>query len=531
MNKTLTINLGGINFYIEENAYAQLDHYLKAVAASLDAESREETMQDIEARIAELFLESVKDRNKVVEQKLVDDIIHIMGQPEDYQVDNDGEPDDAQDAATTTGKQKGAKKLYRDIDNRVIAGVCSGLGHYFGINKVWFRLIFLVLLMPFFTSVDLVPTGSTVFFIYLILWVAVPAARTTSEKLEMQGDKIDIGNIEKKVKEEYQNLKSKVKDDSFETFLEKTGNILLAILKGLAILVGALIVLVAGVSIIAIFISFFSLGAFSISGLDSLLGVTHIYPQLPNWLTYLLIFIISAVPLLFLLFAGLKIISPRSKVIGLTGGLVLAGLWILALIPLTIYPAADFSESWTRIAPVHSEHTSQLNLDITDTLTVTTAKSGARDTASADFNKISDEITLQVLPSKKEDNTIRVQRILKAHMENPEIKAKEIDYHFEFVNDSLILNNYSSIVRNTKNITDQTVRISLYLKENTPFKITDELRPYLKKIPRSYLGHTLIFQDNQLECLDCEASSTSDRVIPADSVSTEDDSEWYQEKN
>lgn len=325
MNKTLTINLGGINFYIDDDAYAELEQYLSAVSNSLEPESREETLRDIEARIAELFLEQSKNKSNVVHQQMIQHVIEIMGQPEDYQVDADKEQKEREPQQE---KKKVHKKLYRDIDNRVIAGVCSGLGHYFGIDRVWIRVIFIVLFLPLFTSKFLLPSGSTILLIYIILWVAVPSAKTTTEKLEMQGEKIDIDNIERKVKEEYQNLKNKIgkKDYSgLEGFLEKLGNVLLALLKGIAIFIGVLIVLVAGTSLIAIVVSMFSMGAISIFGLDPMTEMTSAFPILPSWLVYVSVSIISGIPMLLLLFAGLKIINPRAKIISLTGILIILG--------------------------------------------------------------------------------------------------------------------------------------------------------------------------------------------------------------
>src|SRR5690625_1286618 len=113
MNKTITINLGKINFYIDENAYLKLDNYLKAISASLDAQSREETMADIEARIAELFLQDRKTADWVIGLEEVDRMIGIMGQPEDYQMEGEKTSFKTEDY---TEQSSTSKKLYRDID-------------------------------------------------------------------------------------------------------------------------------------------------------------------------------------------------------------------------------------------------------------------------------------------------------------------------------------------------------------------------------------------------------------------------------
>ncbi len=90
MNKTVNINLAGIFFHIDEDAYLKLQRYLEAIKRSFtDSQGRSEIISDIEARIAELFAERIQNEKQVVGVKLVDEVITIMGQPEDYLVDDE----------------------------------------------------------------------------------------------------------------------------------------------------------------------------------------------------------------------------------------------------------------------------------------------------------------------------------------------------------------------------------------------------------------------------------------------------------
>jgi len=180
------MNLGGFFFHIDEDAYQKLNRYFDAIRASLSKEGRDEIMNDIESRISELFSEKLTSSKQVLSLKDVDDVIAVMGQPEDYKIEND-EPSKANYAYTNST----SRKLYRDREEGIIGGVLAGLGHYFGIDKVWLRIIMLVLLLSFGTG----------FLLYIILWIVMPEAVTTSEKLEMKGEPINISNIEKKVKE------------------------------------------------------------------------------------------------------------------------------------------------------------------------------------------------------------------------------------------------------------------------------------------------------------------------------------------
>ena len=167
MNKTVNINLGGLLFHIDEDAHQKLSRYFDAIKKSLSKSSgQDEIIKDIEIRVSELLTEKRKTENNVVSLKEVDEVIAIMGQPEDYRIDD--ESTDAKSTYQTTSSN--TKKLYRDKENGMIGGVLAGLGHYFGIDKVWLRVLFIILIFS--------GTGG---FAYIILWIVMPEAITTSD--------------------------------------------------------------------------------------------------------------------------------------------------------------------------------------------------------------------------------------------------------------------------------------------------------------------------------------------------------------
>jgi hypothetical protein len=133
MNKTTSINLGGYFFHIDEDAFRKLSNYFDAVKRSLSPDGREEIINDIESRISELFTEKLGSTKQVIGLKEVDDIITIMGQPEDYKIEDESPKNDFQSNYTSTGS---IKKLYRDKDNSFLGGVLSGLGHYLGVDPL-----------------------------------------------------------------------------------------------------------------------------------------------------------------------------------------------------------------------------------------------------------------------------------------------------------------------------------------------------------------------------------------------------------
>lgn len=201
MNKTININLAGLSFHVDEDAYLELKDYLESIKNSFtDTEGREEIIEDIEARIAELFNERIKNYNQVIGMDKVDEVILIMGEPEDYLVDDEifeDEPKTSHNKKTSTHK-----KLFRDTESSLIGGVSSGLSHYYGIDTVWIRLIWVLL---FFGA-------GTGFLLYIILWFIIPEAKTTADKIMMTGEPVNISNIEKKIREGFENVTETVND-------------------------------------------------------------------------------------------------------------------------------------------------------------------------------------------------------------------------------------------------------------------------------------------------------------------------------
>src|ERR1041384_5114695 len=178
MNKTVTINISGIVFNIEEDAYAGLSGYLSSVKQALghSAESRE-VLNDIESRIAELLRERLGNFRQVVLNDDVEYVKSVMGNPEDFQLDmKSGEE------KTFYREEKIKRRLYRNPDDKMIGGVCGGLAAYFEVDAVWVRLAMFILLF----------LGGLSIWVYVILWIVMPLAQTTADKLAMRGE-VEIG--------------------------------------------------------------------------------------------------------------------------------------------------------------------------------------------------------------------------------------------------------------------------------------------------------------------------------------------------
>ena len=235
MNKTININLASTFFHIDESAYNLLQSYLnKLEKAFKNSQGKEEILRDIEVRIAELFQERKKHPDYVINEKDINEVIDILGQAEDFEVEESQE--------TSKGQTHSAsKKLFRDPDDRYIGGVASGLGYYFGIDTIWIRILWLI--FGFFSL-------GTITFIYIILWILIPEAVTTNDKLRMKGEPINIATIEKKIKEEFDEVSSKIKDIDYQevkSSLKKKSTIFFGFLENVLSLIPKVIIKVIGI--------------------------------------------------------------------------------------------------------------------------------------------------------------------------------------------------------------------------------------------------------------------------------------------
>lgn len=198
MNKTISINLSGMLFNLEENAYEMLSQYISKIRNTFkETEGSDEIIGDIERRIAELFQEKLKVRQVILSTD-VKEVIAILGEPEIYD-EASGDEEKAANKQSAEQHYAGPKRLFRVPDEGMVGGVCAGLGYYFNVDQVWFRLAF-VSAMIF--------AGSGL-LLYIILMIVLPKAETTADKLQMKGEPVTISSIEKNIREEMNRLQKK----------------------------------------------------------------------------------------------------------------------------------------------------------------------------------------------------------------------------------------------------------------------------------------------------------------------------------
>ncbi len=483
MNKTVNINLAGVFFHIDEDAYAKLQRYLTAIKRSFEGvNGEEEIIADIEARISELFSSRIKDDRQVIGMTELDEVITIMGQPEDYMVDDDIFED------TPTGKKKSrtraerpgsGKKLYRDVDNAYIGGVSSGLGHYFGIDALWIRLALVLIVIA--------GVGFPI-FLYILLWVLVPEAASTADKLSMSGKAVNIDNIQEKVKEGFENVSDAVKNVDYDKYGNKIkkgtqgffgaiGNVIMFFLKVLAKIFGVIFIITGASTVIALFVGLFTAGTFDIfydGGMEQFDNI--MYPSgAPIWVTSLLVFFAVGIPFFFLFYLGLKILATNLKSMPLAGKLTLLGLWLVSVIGLGVIGIREATEhsfsgkvTTEKRLNVVSGDTLKLSMRSNETYDLPTGRSNnsvMRTNASGERTYVNRNVRLIVRKTQDTSAYFKVMREADGSSFNA---AKEeaglLNYEFETTDNTLELDGFFTSTRGSR-YGDHKVEVILYLPE------------------------------------------------------------------
>ncbi len=194
MKKVENINLGGKQFTIDTDAYTDLDNYLNSIERRFAGSSgSDDIIFDIESRLAELFEENERGSSIITLEK-VRQVKLIMGTPSDF--------DSSDTHSVYEADHRDTKRLFRDPDQKVVAGVASGLSAYYGFSSpAIFRILFVLLAM---VGIGILP--------YILLWLFVPIAKTSSDRLAMHGEKINIETIANSVEESITDIKDTLED-------------------------------------------------------------------------------------------------------------------------------------------------------------------------------------------------------------------------------------------------------------------------------------------------------------------------------
>lgn len=488
MNKTVNINLGGMFFHIDEDAYLKLTRYFDAIKRSLNNSSgQDEIIKDIEMRVSELLTEKQKSEKHVVGLKDVDEVITVMGQPEDYRIEDE---ENSNQSFNDYGARK-HKKLYRDKEKGMIGGVATGLGHYFGIDAVWIKIIFLIFVFAGF---------GTGILAYFVLWIVTPEAITTSEKLEMTGEPVTISNIEKKVREEIDSLSEKFKNADYDKMGNQVksgagrisssfGDFIITVFKIFAKFLGVILIITGITTLIMLLVGVFTIGTnlFIDFPWKNFVEAGN-FTEYPLWSFGLLMFFAAGIPFFFLTLLGFKLLSPNLKSIGNITKYTLLALWIISIAILTSIGIKQATEISYDNKVVEKK---EIIIRPEDTLFVKFKYSDyyakslnhyrdfefVQDSANNELI-YSNDVHLHVLHTDEPTVFVQIEKSARGNsFTNAKKRAEKINYKFEIIGNHLILDNY--FLTDVKNkFRGQEVDIYIYLPEGQLFKPDSSIQDY-----------------------------------------------------
>jgi len=325
MKKTLTVNLNNIVFHIDDDAYEMLQTYLSEIADHFQSdEERVEIMNDIEARIAELFNEKLQKNKNVVNLTDVEEIIEIMGKPSQYTGDEEEPEIPPKQDTKQDKKQQKSRRFYRDPENSILGGIAGGLAAYFNLDVTLIRIILVILV---FLGVGFIIP------IYIVVWFVAPAAITASQRLEMQGEDVTVESI----KTEVNNVKNYMESEKFKQSAQGVGERILEIsrwfFKILFGFVGAILgivgIVVIGALILALFLLLFEPAVLNGFAPDIISNWSVISPEKMVLLVFSLILLIGS-PIFLLIYWATHMVSGRRNTSHTASWVVLI-LWLAGL--------------------------------------------------------------------------------------------------------------------------------------------------------------------------------------------------------
>ena len=538
MNKTVNINLGGMFFHIDEDAYQKLTRYFDAIKRSLSNSSgQDEIIKDIEMRVSELLTEKQKTEKHVVGLKDVDEVIAVMGQPEDYRIDQEN----IGTTTYTTSSTAGSRKLYRDKEGGIIGGVLAGLGHYFGIDKVWLRVFLLIMVLFWGTGV----------LAYIILWIVMPEAVTTAEKLEMTGEPVTISNIEKKVREEFENVSEKFKNANYDemgnrvkTGAEKIGSsfgdFIITILRVFSKFLGVILIIIGLFVLAALFIGVFTLGSSSVIDVpwQEFIEAGN-FTDYPVWTFGLIMFFAVGIPFFFLSLLGFKLLSPNLKSIGNIAKYTLLAIWILSVslaISIGLKQASAFAVDGRVVVK------EKINIKSTDTLLIkfkhndyfaknVDDNNNFKITLDSVGNNViySNNVSFRIEESDSQTAYIQIEKEAKGKtLFEAKQRAEKIKYSYKVIGNQIVFDNY--LVTDAKEkFRDQEIEITLFLPLGTLLKMDESMRNYDRTDGDYFLWHSenkdevFKVETDKIKCQNCQDDDeniTTDTSEEADSTVT-----------
>jgi phage shock protein PspC (stress-responsive transcriptional regulator) len=386
MKKSINITLNCLIFSLEDDAYEMLKNYLDSIKAYYEAPDEEkEILADIEGSIAGKFTEKLKNNKQVIMLSDVEEAIRIMGTVEEI---SEAEAEEGEKAGSSSADKADAegenekneapaqrRRLYRNPDDIVIAGVASGIAAYLGVDPVFIRIIFVILL--FVNGIGILA--------YIIFWIAMPKAVSNAQKLEMRGKKVNLMEIEQAVKEKSKMIGEEGREavdrirknnalrnainfpfriiETVFRFLGKMFSWLLPI-TGICLGIAAILIstfAVIGLSVVSAMMIFNIDSPYIISDfpLDKLIGAPSYYIGIISF------YMACIIPAVFAVFLAITLIRRKNS-FNLVASLILIVFWIASIVTAAVAAADLFPMMKAKIEEMNKQETITRSYDYKD---------------------------------------------------------------------------------------------------------------------------------------------------------------------
>ncbi|MGJ1262934.1 PspC domain-containing protein [Sphingobacterium spiritivorum] len=485
MNKTIIININGIVFHIEEDAYETLRSYMIDIKRHFGkSEDSKEILEDIENRIAEMFSERIESgRKEVINNEDVNDVIAQMGRVSDFDTADEsyGEGYTQQDYTNNQSFSFG-KKLMRDPDDTVISGVCSGIGHYVGLEARWVRLLFVLFVL----------LGGSGILAYVILWIIMPVAITRADKMEMRGEAPNLQNFKKNFEEEMSGFRENFSGagDSLSQGVRSAGDVIVKILTVFVKAIGLVIAFSIGLSLLGLLIAviFFAFGISGFSDNGIMYPVNFMEPN-QAYIALIAAAFAIAIPMIAIFYSIIRALFNKgsmNKYVSISLFIV----WLLATgvsISYGVNTMKDFKEESTIVEEKPLQRQAVYHLSERDVRVIKVEESNTKRTIKIDDRDLSDFL--------KNNIRVKVEKIdsLKAPYIKYEYSSRGKNYQlatnrasqirYQVTQDSLGIHFDSHFKLREKELyRDQEVTVTLYLPVGSKVIIDRSLEHKLRDI-------------------------------------------------
>lgn len=523
MNKTVTINISGIIFHIEEDAYVSLSNYLADIKRHFsNTEGGNEIMSDIEARLAELLQQKISASKQVIVIDDVNEVISIMGKPEDF----GGEQTQENFSQQQFSQEKIKRRLFRNPDEKAIGGVCSGLAAYFDIDTVWVRLAMFVLV--FF--------GGLSIWVYIVMWLIIPEAKTTAEKLAMRGEAVNINNIAQSLKDEAQDLKNRFDKnkgtykrqfyDTAETVRSNFGSALNTVFNIIGRVIGFIFLLLGGLFLFAFIAFLFGItthaGNFIFDNWKDVLFLSSTDYALAL-LSYIIVF---GIPIFMLIYAGIKLlfkIRYSNRWLNVSAGVIwFIGLIIGIAVSINTFSQFRYTEKIRTVVNIPNTDTLVVKLNSADTIFSDWYIGDDDDKHSYTYRGYHFEnsekgrtvlgfATLEVVESNNDSTELIIYRSARgSNKKEANDNAKSTSYSYSQKNNELIFDEIFTLHPNSK-FRAQRVYAKLKLPKGKVIYFDNSVKHFLDDADNTtntwegdMINRRWKMTSNGLQCIDCE---------------------------